>query len=88
MKVLQQALFANTRFADDQRDLPFTIQRALPAIDQQAQFFLAADEWGKATRCCRCFEPSTHSTGLDYPINLDRPVGAFECLRAAIFNHE
>ena len=69
-------------------DLAFALERALPAIHQQAQFVLAPDERSQSTRRGRRFEPPAHSAGLDYPVKLDRPFDSLERLRAAILDHE
>jgi hypothetical protein len=56
MEALHQARFADPRLAD-QRHLPFTLEDAFPAIQQQAQFVPAADERGQSTRRRRGLEP-------------------------------
>jgi hypothetical protein len=88
MKVLQQARFANASFAYDQRYLAFAVEHTFPSIQQQPQFFLATDERGKTASCCNRFEPATHSAWPDYPVDLERPVGALQGLRSKILDHE
>ncbi len=88
MEALQQARFADPRFADDQRHLAFTIQHALPTIHQRAQFVLAPDECSQSTPRCRRLQPPAHSAGLDNPVELDWPFDTLERRRSATFDHE
>ena len=68
MEALEQARFADSRFANDQRHLAFAFESMFPSIHQQAQFVLAPDEWSQSTRCRRRFEPPAYSAGLYYPV--------------------
>ena len=60
----------------------------LPTIHQRAQFVLAPDEWSQSARGRRRFQPPAHSAGLDYPVQLDRPLNALERRRPALLDHE
>ncbi len=88
VKALHQPRLADACLADDQRYLPFTTQRALPPVRQQAQLVLASDKWRQPPQCCCRFEPPTRTARLDYPVELERLFDAFERSRAKVFHHE
>jgi hypothetical protein len=88
VEALHQARFADPRLADDQRQLAFSVERALPTILQQVQFVFTSDEWSQCPRCRRCLEPSAYSARLHYPVKLDRPIDPLERLRSPILDHE
>jgi hypothetical protein len=84
---LHQTRLADPRFTNDQHHLPFTVDGAVPAVHQQAQFFLPPDEGSKSSRRCHR-EPPAHPAGPDDAIELYRLGNAFQDLRAALFDHK
>jgi hypothetical protein len=88
MEALHQARLADPWLSYNQRHLTFTVEGALPAIHQQAQFALAPDKGGQSMRFRNGLEPPSHAAGLHYPVKPDRPFDALERLYPAVFDHE
>jgi hypothetical protein len=88
MEALQQARFADTRLADEQRYLPFTLPAALPARHQRAQFVLTPDERGQSGDRSGGSKPSSHSAWLNYLVKPELPFNPLHRGRSATLDHE
>ena len=88
METLHQTRLADSSFAADQNDLPFTPKGAFPPMHQQTQLVVPANERGQAaSRRCDLDTP-LHIVRPNYAIQLNWLPDAFECLFAAIFDNE
>ncbi len=73
-------------FAEDDDGLPLAVLRPLPAIDEDRQLDLAADEVRQASRCD--IEPAAHPARLHDAIARYRLAHALQYLRPAVLDHE
>jgi hypothetical protein len=84
MKLLDEPRLAQARFADDQHELAFARQGALPAALKQAKLLLAADKRRQRPRVA----PTAAAARANDPEKLDRGRNALEFACALILGHE